>query len=153
MGIARALVGMAGERTVGESESPAGFFEVALARAPERTAGGETVRGEAEGPVGESILSCNGARGADDGAVKAEVDRPGFVKRASPRGEKVETVGSTESTGWVRLVCGRGFGWVAEEEIETVGLNFEERDSGGAMTDEGARTAGFCGCVVALPFV
>jgi hypothetical protein len=141
---------MVGERAVRESESPAGFFEVASARAPERTTGGK-VRVEAEGPVGVLILACNGGRRADDGAVRAEVDRPGFVKGASPSGEKVETVESTESTGWVRLVCGRGFDWVADEEIEIVRLDFEEPETG-AMTDEGARTAGFCGCVVALSF-
>lgn len=149
MAIAQGLVGMAGERAVRESEGPAGFFELASAWAPERTTGGKTVRVEAEGPVDVSILTCNAGRGADDGAVRAEVDRPGFVKGASPSGEKVEIVESTESTGWVRLVSD----WVAGEEIEIVEPNFEERDSGGAVTDEGARTTGFCGCVITLSFV
>lgn len=80
----------------------------------------------------------------------------------------------------MRLACGRGFNWVAGEETEVVEYigptdlsrfdsalgpdntadeetdavepKFEERGSGGAMTDEGARTAGFCSCSAALSF-
>ena len=139
---------MAGERAVRESEGSAGFSKVASARVRERTTGGKTVRVEAEGPVGMLILDCNWGRGADDGAVKAGFDRPGSVKGASPSGEKVETVGSTEPVGWVMLACGRGFDWVSGDEMELVKPRLEERDSGGAMTDEGATTIDFCGCVV-----
>lgn len=97
--IARGLVGMAGEITVRlePESSPASFTELPSARPPDRMTGGRTEPVEAGGQVDVLILACGEGRGASDGAVRAEVDRPtGFVKGASPRDEEVEAIESTE---------------------------------------------------------